>query len=89
MRHSTKSYSEDLRKRVVAGRLCGMKVSEVMALYQVDDNSVYRWVARYKETGSYIACNEANASLRAIWLGAQRTALRSAQTRQPLYKRTL
>ena len=53
MRHSTKSYSEDLRKRVVAGRLCGMKVSEVMALYQVDDNSVYRWVARYKETGSY------------------------------------
>lgn len=53
MRHSTKSYSEDLRKRVVSARLSGMKVSAVAALYQVDDNSVYRWVARYHETGSY------------------------------------
>ena len=53
MAHSTKSYSEDLRKRVVEARLCGRSVSEIVALYQVDDNSVYRWVSHYKETGSH------------------------------------
>ena len=53
MRHSTKSYSTDLRKRVVSARLSGRSVSEVSALYEVDDNSVYRWVSYYKETGSY------------------------------------
>lgn len=55
MAHSTKSYSPDLRKRVVNARLSGMSVSEIVRLYQVDDNSVYRWVARYRETSSYAA----------------------------------
>jgi transposase len=53
MAHSTKSYSEDLRKRVVEARLCGRSVSEIVELYQVDDNSVYRWVAHYKKTSSH------------------------------------
>ena len=53
MAHSTKSYSEDLRKRVVEARLSGRSVAEIAKLYQVDDNSVYRWVAHYKETGSH------------------------------------
>lgn len=53
MRHSTKSYSEDLRKRVVDARLSGMSVRDVSAIYDVDDNSVYRWVSHYQSTGSY------------------------------------
>jgi transposase len=52
MAHSTRSYSEDLRLRVVKARLGGKSVSEIVGLYEVDDNSVYRWVARYKATGS-------------------------------------
>ena len=55
MAHSTKSYSEDLRERVVEARLSGMKVSEICRVFQVDDNSVYRWVARYRDTGSVSA----------------------------------
>jgi putative transposase len=52
MTGSTRSYSKDLRIRVVEARLAGLSVSEVCSRYQVDDNSVYRWVARYWETGS-------------------------------------
>lgn len=52
MAHSTKSYSEDLRKRVVEARLSGQSVSEIVRIYKVDDNSVYRWVAQYQKTGS-------------------------------------
>jgi transposase len=55
MSHSTKSYSEDLRLRVVKARLGGKSVSDIVALYEVDDNSMYRWVARYKQTGSVTA----------------------------------
>jgi len=52
MTGSTRSYSEDLRIRVVEARLSGLSVSEVCSRYGVDDNSVYRWVARHEETGS-------------------------------------
>ena len=52
MAHSTRSYSEDLRHRVVAARLSGQKVSEIVKTYQVDDNSVYRWVKLYQDTGN-------------------------------------
>ncbi len=55
MAHSTSSYSEDLRYRVVKARLSGQAVSEIAKTYQVDDNSVYRWVNRYKKTGSVAA----------------------------------
>jgi transposase len=55
MTHSRKSYSEDLRQRVIAARCSGMKVSEVCQLFQVDDNSVYRWMARYEATGTVCA----------------------------------
>jgi transposase len=48
-----KSYSDDLRKRVVEARLSGMLVREICATFSVDDNSVYSWVNRYRETGSY------------------------------------
>lgn len=54
MAHSTKSYSNDLRERVVKARLSGLSVAEVMERYNVDDNSVYRWVAQYKKTGSFL-----------------------------------
>ena len=55
MAHSTKSYSEDLRLRVVKARLGGKSVSEIVTLYDVDDNSIYRWVERYEATGSVAA----------------------------------
>lgn len=48
-----KAYSDDLRKRVVEARLSGMSVKEVCALFSIDDNSVYNWVNRHRETGSY------------------------------------
>jgi transposase len=51
MAHSTKSYSVDLRHRVVAARLSGMSVAEVSALFQVSRDSVYDWVKQHKNAG--------------------------------------
>ena len=52
MAHSTKSYSNDLRHRVVAARLSGMSASEVSVMFQVSKDSVYRWVKQHKSFGS-------------------------------------
>jgi transposase len=52
MRHSTKSYSNDLRERVVAARRSGMSVDDVSATFQVSKDCVYRWVKRHKMSGS-------------------------------------
>lgn len=52
MAHSTKSYSVDLRKRVVNARASGMSVAEVSSMFQVSADSVYRWVAQHKNAGS-------------------------------------
>ena len=51
MAHSTKSYSVDLRQRVVDARLSGMPVTEVSAVFQVSVDSVYRWVKQHKNAG--------------------------------------
>jgi transposase len=53
MAHSTKSYSEDLRQRVVEARLSGKSVVEVAELFQVSRDCVRRWAIQYRETGSY------------------------------------
>ena len=52
MRHSTKSYRDDLRQRVVAARLGGMSASEVSRLFQVSVDSVNRWVKQQQAQGS-------------------------------------
>jgi transposase len=52
MRHSTKSYSDDLRQRVVDARRSGMSVDDVSATFQVSKDCVYRWVKRQKVSGS-------------------------------------
>jgi transposase len=52
MAHSTKSYSNDLRDRVVQARLSGVSVEDVAESFQVSRDCVYRWVALYQETGS-------------------------------------
>jgi transposase len=52
MAHTTKSYSQDLRDRVVKARLSGVSVEEVSRMFQVSRDCVYRWLARYQETGS-------------------------------------
>jgi len=52
MAHSTKSYSNDLRERVVKARLSGGSVEEVAEAFQVSRDCVYRWVKRHLETGS-------------------------------------
>ena len=48
----TKSYSEDLRKRVVKARLCGESVEAVASRFGVGRDCVYRWVALHKTTGT-------------------------------------
>lgn len=53
MTHSTKSYSEDLRRRVVDSRLSGKSALEVATLFEVSRDCVRRWVLRYQETGGY------------------------------------
>lgn len=55
MAHSTKSYSEDLRQRVVEARFSGESVSAVSDRFQVSQDSVRRWVARHQKTGSVSA----------------------------------
>jgi transposase len=52
MRHSTKSYSEDLRQRVVAARVSGMPTSEVARLFQVSPDSVNRWTKQHRTQGA-------------------------------------
>src|SRR5271155_2185995 len=52
MAHSTKSYSNDLRDRVVKARLSGVSVEDVSGMFEVSRDCVYRWVALYQETGS-------------------------------------
>ena len=52
MAHSTKSYSNDLRQRVVEARLSGMSADAVAVTFQVSRDCVYRWVAQYHNTGS-------------------------------------
>lgn len=53
MGHSTKSYSDDLRERVVKSRLSGKSALEVAETFDVSKDCVRRWVIRYQETGSY------------------------------------
>lgn len=52
MRHSTKSYSDDLRQRVVDARCSGMSVLDVSTTFQVSKDCVYRWVKRHKALGN-------------------------------------
>jgi transposase len=52
MRHSTKSYSEDLRQRVVDARCSGMSTLDVSSTFQVSKDCVYRWVKRHKALGN-------------------------------------
>lgn len=53
MAHSTKTYSDDLRERVVKSRLSGKGAVEVAEIFDVSKDCVRRWVIRYQETGSY------------------------------------
>jgi transposase len=48
----TKSFSEDLRKRVVAARLSGEPADAVAVRFGVGRDCVYRWVALHKTTGT-------------------------------------
>ena len=53
MGHSTKSYSDDLRRLVVESRLSGESEAKISATYQVSHDCVRRWVIQYRETGSF------------------------------------
>lgn len=55
MSHSTKSMSEDLRRRVVEARLSGGSVSEVSTRFGVSPDSVRRWTQRFEKTGTFSA----------------------------------
>lgn len=54
MRHSTKSYSNDLRERVVKARLSGMSADDVAETFEVSRDCVYRWVKQHKNAGSVL-----------------------------------
>jgi transposase len=50
-----KSYSEDLRKRVIVLRSKGHTGAEVASLFSVSKRTVERYWSRYQETGSVAA----------------------------------
>jgi transposase len=54
MAHSTESYSDDLRKRVVDSRLSGMSALDVSAQFSVSVGTVRNWVLLYQETGAVL-----------------------------------
>lgn len=55
MAHSTKNLSNDLRSRVVAARLSGMRLKDISDQFSVSLSSIRRWVERYHETGNVSA----------------------------------
>jgi transposase len=55
MAHSTKSISEDLRRRVVEARLSGSSVAQVAERFAVSTDSVRRWTKRGQEMGTVSA----------------------------------
>ena len=50
-----KSYSEDLRKRVIVLRSNGKTGAEIAALFSLSKRTVERYWSRYQETGSVAA----------------------------------
>ena len=51
----TKSYSNDLRKRVIEYLDCGENYEEASKLFRVSVSAIGRWYRRYKEEGNYQA----------------------------------
>jgi transposase len=52
MAHSTKTISDDLRKREVEAIVDGASVASVAVRFAVSKDSVRRWTKRYVEAGS-------------------------------------
>lgn len=53
----TKSYSNDLRKRVIEYLDSGNNYSEVSKLFKVSISAIGRWYRKYKKEGNYAAKN--------------------------------
>lgn len=51
----TKSYSNDLRKRVIEYLASGRNYEEASKLFKVSISAIGRWHRRYKEEGNYEA----------------------------------
>ncbi len=49
----TKSYSNDLRKRVIEYLDSGRNYKEASKLFKVSISAIGRWYRRYKEEGNY------------------------------------
>ena len=49
----TKSYSNDLRKRVIEYLNSGSNYKEASKLFKVSISAIGRWYRRYKEEGNY------------------------------------
>jgi len=65
-----KSYSRDLRERVIGAVEAGASCHEVAAAFEVSPSSAIRWVARWRQTGS--AAKECNNYLSAKTVGELR-----------------
>jgi len=48
----SRSYSQDLRERVISSVLSGKSCRDAAAIFNVSVSSAIRWVRRYRETGS-------------------------------------
>lgn len=53
----TKSYSNDLRKRIIEYLEYGRNYEEASKLFKVSISAIGRWYRRYKEEGNYQAKN--------------------------------
>lgn len=53
-----KSYSKDLRARVVGARLSGMPVAAIVDQFRVGRDCVYRWTSRCIDSGSIEALKQ-------------------------------
>lgn len=51
----TKSYSEDLRRKVIAHLLDGNSYSSASKLFRISVSAIGRWYRKYKQEGSYHA----------------------------------
>ena len=51
----TRSYSTDLRKRVIEQLDSGRKYEEVSKLFKISISSIGRWYRKYKKEGNYTA----------------------------------
>ena len=60
----TKSYSNDLRERVIKNIESGSTYQEACSIYKISLSTVGRWYKRYKDEGEYKVKNRGGSKRR-------------------------